>query len=323
MNDIDLTIKAHNGGIFTPFVLDGAKWTSKRRSSPSKLEFEILKDSKFTVEEGQCVEMLWHDNKMFKGYIFKYSFNDEDTISITAYDQLRYLKNKDTYVFEGKTASNIIASIAGDFNMKLGVIAPTAYAIPNYPCDNQSLYDIIEGALDETLKVQKKLYIFYDDFGELTLKPLDDMKVDNFAITANNACNFDFSSSIDDDTYNQIKLYSNNEDKGVRDIYVEKDSNNQKKWGILQLYEEVKKGENGKIKAQTLLNLYNNPTRTFSIGDIEGNAKVRAGSLVAVKMNLGNGINLSNNFLVESCTHKFSNNDHRMDLSLRGGKLDG
>jgi hypothetical protein len=322
-NDITLTITSHDGNYYCPLILDGAKWTIQRRSTPSKFEFEIMKDSNFIIEEGQEVKVRWKDTNFFLGYIFKYSFTKDDTISITCYDQLRYLKNKDTYVFANKTATQIIKSIAGDFNMKCGNIASTSYPLPNYPCDNQSLYDMIEGALDETLTFSKQLYIFYDDFGRLMLKSLEDMKVNDFIITVYNASDFSFSSSIDDKTYNKIKLYSNNEEKGERDIYIEFDSNNQKKWGVLQYYDEVKKGENGKIKAQTLLKLYNSPTRSLSVSDVEGNIKVRAGSRILVKLDLGNNIKLCNYMLVESCTHTFTDNDHRMDLDLVGGKLNG
>ena len=91
----------------------------------------------------------------------------------------------------------------------------------------------------------------------------------------------------------------------------------------MQLYEEVKKGENGHTNAQTLLKLYNSPTRTLTVSGIDGNSKVRAGSMVLVKIDLGNNLSLSNYMLVENCTHTFSDNEHKMDLSLRGGKLNG
>ena len=54
MRDADLLI-CGNGDAYTPLLLDGAKWTSQRRGSPSKFEFEILKDEKFTVAEGQSL----------------------------------------------------------------------------------------------------------------------------------------------------------------------------------------------------------------------------------------------------------------------------
>ena len=75
----------------------------------------------------------------------------------------------------------------------------------------------------------------YDDYGHLTIVPLDQMKVQDFTITGCNASDFDFSSSIDDETYNKVKLYFNNDKTGVRDIYIEQDSDSQGKWGSLQL----------------------------------------------------------------------------------------
>lgn len=324
MKTVDITIFDLERGKFSPLVLDGVKLTQIRRSTPAKLEFEIIKDKNFIISEGQIVSFIYKDVKMFYGTIFKYSFTNEDTISITAYDQLRYLKNKDTYVFENKTARQIISSICGDFDLQVGaLIGGTGYSIPNYPCDNMSLYDIIEGALDECLKFTKRLDILYDDYGKITLIPLSQMGVRNYEINVSNISDFSFSSSIDEATYNYVKLYFNNEQNGMRDIYVEKDGVNIGKWGRLQLYEEVKKGENATLKAQTLLKLYNQPTRSLSISDAVGNTAVRAGSLISTKLDLGNGIKLCNNMLVDRCTHNFYDNDYRLELDLISGELYG
>lgn len=57
------------------------------------------------------------------------------------------------------------------------------------------------------------MYVLYDDFGKLCLKNLERMKV-GLVIDEETGENFDYESSIDSDTYNQIKLTYDNSDTG-------------------------------------------------------------------------------------------------------------
>lgn len=88
---------------------------------------------------------------------------------------LRYLKNKDTYVYKNKTAGEVIQMICADFQMQTGSIEDTGFKIASMVEDNQTLFDIIQNALDATMKNQKYMYVMYDDFGKVTLKGLDNM----------------------------------------------------------------------------------------------------------------------------------------------------
>jgi len=132
--------------------------------------------------------------------------------------------------------------------------------------------------------------------------------------------NFDYTSSIDSDTYNRVKLIREDKDTGKRDVYIVQDSKNINAWGVLQHFDTLKEGENGKAKANALLSLYNNKTRKLSIKNQLGDVRVRGGSMVVVKLNLGD-VSLQNLMLVESCKHVFKNGEHFMDLDLRGGEF--
>ena len=66
------------------------------------------------------------------------------------------------------------------------------------------------------------------------------------------------------------------------------------------------------------MKLYNTITRSLSVSDALGDIRVRAGSSVIVMLALGD-INIQSYLLVERVTHKFRQNQHLMDLKLRGG----
>lgn len=307
--------------LYSPAVLENIKWSSERCGSPSKLTFKVVKDDVLNIQEGNSVRFKWNGNNIFYGFIFSKKRDKEDIITVTCYDQLRYLKNKDTYVYTNKTAGEVLQLIAQDFNLKTGTIDDTGYKIPSRSEDNQTLFDIIQTALDLTMENKKELYVLYDDFGKIALRKLDNMRV-NILIDEETAENISYTSSIDENTYNKIKLIFDNEETGKRDVYIAQHGENINKWGVLQYYEKLQKGENGKVKADALLSLYNKKTRKLTIKNVLGDCRVRAGSLVGIHLNLGD-MSLNNWMVVESCKHIFSLNEHFMDIVVRGGEFVG
>jgi hypothetical protein len=229
--------------------------------------------------------------------------------------------NKDTYIYTNKTASDVIKMIAADFGLQVGTIEQTGFNIPSRVEDNTALVDMINNALDLELTNKKQMFVMYDDFGKITLKNIENMKI-GLVIDEETGENFDYTSTIDDQTYNKVKLSYENEETGKRDIYVVQHGGNINSWGVLQYFDTLKEGENGEAKAAALLDLYNAKTRKLKITKAFGDVRVRAGSLVIVKLALGD-INVQNYMLVEKCVHTFNESEHWMDLTLRGGEFVG
>jgi hypothetical protein len=302
---------------YFPEIEEGITLESSRKGSPNKLEFSILIEGDLNFQEGDLITMKVAGQNVFKGFIFTKKRNKERLMSVTAYDQLRYFKNKDTYVYEKKTASDVIKMIAKDFRLNLGTIENTGYVIPSRVEDNKTLFDICQNALDETLKNKKKLHVLYDDFGKLTLKNIESMKL-NLVIEDETAEDYSYSSSIDSETYNKIKLSCENEKTKKREIYISKDSSSMNAWGVLQYFETIEKSTNGKLKADAMLSLYNKKTRNLKVSNAFGDVRVRGGSSVIVNLNLGDVV-VKNYMLVETVKHTFNNAIHLMDLTLKGG----
>lgn len=302
---------------YEPVVLKEVKVTWQRKNTPGKLEFKVHRKG-LKCTEGNAVAMYVGKTPFFYGYIFKKSRSEENIISITAYDQLRYLKNKDTYSYSGK-ASDFIKRVAGDFGINTGTIADTKYSIPPRIEDNSTLFDMFQNALDLTTANTGKIYTLYDKFGELTLSDKDTM-ITNVVIDKDTCKGLDYTSSIDDDTYNKIKLTYDNEETGKREVYIAKDSSNINKWGVLQFYDTLQKGENGQAKVEQLLKYYNRKTRNLTVKNTIGSTRVRGGSYIVAVLSLGD-IKVNNYMLVEKVVHKFAAGEHFMDLTLAGGEF--
>ena len=310
--------------LLLPSVEEGIEWTTQRRSTPGKLVFKVLKDSKLNFSEGSAVRLTVDGQKVFYGFVFTGSRDKGGMIEVTAYDQLRYLKNKDTYLYENKTASELLKMLALDFKLQTGEIEDSVYKIPSRVEENTTLFDMIENALDLTLQNTKEMFVLYDDFGKLTLKNISSMLVKKgegyLLIDEESGENYEYSSSIDSDTYNKVKLTYDNDKSGKREVYIAQDGGNINGWGILQYYDTLKEGENGQAKADALLKLYNAKTRKLKLTNVFGDCNVRAGSMVAVKLDLGD-ITVNNFMLVEKAVHTFKLDEHFMELTLRGGEI--
>lgn len=140
-------------------------------------------------------------------------------------------------MYSNKTAAAVIRMIAEDFQLNVGALADTGYTIASRVEDNKTLFDIVQTALDETLKATSQMYVLYDDVGKLTLKNIGDMKL-GLLVDNETAGDFDYKTSIASQTYDKVKLSYENKDTGKREIFIAQDGSSINQWGVLQYYEK-------------------------------------------------------------------------------------
>lgn len=284
-------------------LCSAAKWSTKRSGSPASLELTAIVDDAVVWNHGGIVALKDADNNgLFYGYVVKISQDEKDQVKITAYDQTWYLKkNKETYVFTGKRADEILTQIAEDFGLKCGTLENTGYAIPSMIEDGQTLFDIVLTGLDHTLINTGKMFVLWDDFGSLRISDVEKSKMDLFVGDRSLATGFTYESEIDSETYNKIKLAKDNKTTGKRDIYIFQDSNNMKLWGVLQDYETVDESMNEaqiKERGGQMLELYNRPKKSFEVKALL-DLSVRAGRALYIGIER---VGVSSFFIVEEHT---------------------
>lgn len=309
----------HEGTVMLPSTVEGVTIEWERQGQPGKLTFEVVKTDGLSFSEGDSCRFSVDGTPVFYGFVFEKSRSGSSpkVIKCTVYDQLYYLKNKDTYVYENKTACDLIRMIAEDFQLNVGDLEDTGYTIASRVEDNKTLFDIIQNAMDETLKATGNMYVLYDDVGKLTLKSLGNLKL-NMLINDEVAGDYDYKSAITSQTYDKVKLSYENTETGTREIYVAQDGSHINDWGVLQYYEKLDSTENAQSMADALLSLYNEKTRTLTLKNVLGDIRVRAGTMLVVMLGLGD-INVSNYLMVEQCKHTFYDEQHLMELKMRGG----
>lgn len=287
-----------------------------KKASELKIRFIDRENIFFKISEGNKIIFKYDGVNMFTGYIFGIGLSSEGFIDIKAYDSLRYLKNKDTYVYANKTASALIKMICDDYGLKTGEIENTKYIIPYRIEDNKSLWDIILSALELTFKATGREYVLFDDGGEVNLKSKENMMLKLCANSDSTIMSYSYKTDVDR-LANRIKIIDTNTKTGTKTIYSKADSENRKKYGLLQYTQAMPRKYTGNIDEllETLLESLNKKKVTFKVKDL-GNTAVRGGSGIYVYIEKDGSI-ISGTKIVDICTHYFSENLHTMELELQ------
>lgn len=315
--DIQLLIADGSGkSAYMPSIAGTTELTQHLSAGAASLSFDVISDKNYEISEGSAVRLAVGGKKLFLGYIFSQSTRD-DIKRVKCYDQLRYLLNKDTYVYENKTAAQLVKMIAEDYSLKTGILEDTDYVISFRVEENTSLLDMICNALDLTYENSGKRYRLYDKQGFLTLESVNYPNVGDslLLIDGRSAEDFKFSSSVDKNVYNKIKLIFNDKKSGKREIYISKDSKNIENWGVLQYIASLKKGENGPYKSDKLLKLYNRKNNSLSLKNVYGDLSFGAGSYAFIKLDT-KGFKKEGIMLAERVVHRFSADGHFMDIDF-------
>lgn len=319
---MEILLDNRNGKVWNiTSIVPSVTYKTKRIGAASSLDLTLIKGAPyqheaFTVNNGDVIRVRKDSSDVFYGYVFEFSMGKDESVTIKAYDQIRYLLGNDTYVFKNMTATQMVRKIADDSGLMTGTLAETGYSIPSMIEDNKKLLDIMCKALDLTLINGYGNFMLLDDFGKLSLRNIEDMRLDIVIGDWSLMYDYGYKRTIDSDTFNRVKLFKDNKETGKRDIYISQDSANIAKWGRLQLYQQADENMNSAQIDELLdqlMKLKNREQRSISIEAL-GDIRVRAGCYVPILIE-EQGINQY--FLVDECTHKFDADTHTMNLELR------
>ncbi|MCL2547900.1 MAG: hypothetical protein FWE76_01895 [Symbiobacteriaceae bacterium] len=296
-----------------------AKLFQQRIGAPSRLEFTLLKDFTAAYHEGDPVLLSVDGLVVFTGFVFRKRKNDKGEIATVCYDQLRYLKAHQTYNWENYSLADAVEQIMTDFQLNSGDLPDTGYRLPYGHYQDMSLLDIIADYQAKTTIATGVIWNFFDEAGLLVLRRADEMQ-SRIVIGENSlGTGYDYETSIDKDTYNQIKLVRPNEETGRADIYMAISDETIAKWGLLQLYEIVDENLNAaqiEEMARNRLTYHNRVFRNLTLKSV-GVASIRAGSMVMIDLPELGDISLQAKLLIDKATHTFGSSKHDMALEMQ------
>ncbi|MBR1810263.1 MAG: hypothetical protein IJ766_01265 [Clostridia bacterium] len=298
------------GRVVTPTAAGAVTVSSVAEIAAATMTFTVAGDADGEIVNGSPVALRFCGEPVFYGYVFSVVRKPNGLTAVTCYDQLRYLKNRDSFVFTGTYAA-LLKTIAAKYGLRLGTVENTGYVIQRKIYEN-TLLDILADAASITREQTGKTYIIYDDFGSLTLKSADGMATGVF-LDPDNVRLLRERRSIDQGVYNRIVLARDDTATGVRSLYAANDMQRQLQWGILQYYAKDGDSVSPLQTAKNLLSLYDREDVTVEALGCAGNVSVRGGSLVMLSQDGG----AYRSARCVSAAHTFAGGVHLMDLKLK------
>ena len=296
-------------------VIDNCTLAHSADLKPSIFKFSVIDDNSLTFHEGAAILVKDHGKPIFKGYIFSHEKDESGIIKVVAYDQLRYFGYQDTYLYENQSAGDILNYWAKYFKLKTGVVETNSYRIITRDEWGKSITEMLKWAIEQTLRKTGQILVLYDDAGEINLRHASDLHFTDYHIKMQSTASFKITHSIDDDSYNHIKLLYKNEDTGKLETFQAIDANNVGKWGRLQYYEEVQDQKRAQAYAEQMLRSKNIIRNTFSIKEVPAVSAghLRAGMSVTVTALDGS---IAAPLRVLAITHTWVKGRHLMDMNL-------
>ena len=299
-------------------LVEQIQWKGRKGSSCRTLNATLIDDdgyqharSQIDVEQGNRCLFYYDGVELFRGIIMTQTQNNSKKMTFTAYDNGIYLaNNKDTFVYENKTASEIFRDCCTRFQIPIGEVAECTYKIPELTKSKTTAFDTIADALSLDFDATGIRHYITSDKGILNLTTRRENILQWVIEVGQNISNYTYSKSIES-IKTRVKMVS----KEGTTIAEKSNSELEKKIGIFQ---EIEKPEESLTTAQikdmvnSILNEKSTPERTLSLEAI-GITEVVSGVGVYVIIP---ELELSRTFYVDEDTHTFQDNFHKMSLKL-------
>lgn len=321
MSEISLTVypTAGGNGMDITQLVESITWAGRRGSPSRTLTVSLLDDdgywherSGIDVEDGwQCL-FRYKGQELFRGIFMNQSTSQSKTGSLKAYDNGIYLSNnRDTFVYESKTADAVFRDVCARFGLPIGDVASCGYAIPDLTKKKTTGWDAIEDALSLEFDNTGTRFFVVSDKGSLCLRKRKDNIVQWVLETGANVSKYKYSKSIES-VRTRIKLLS---DEGT--VLAEaSDPALEAKIGIMQEVDTPDETLNSAqitALAKSMLAEKKAPQRTLSLSDLLGIPEVISGVGVFVIIP---HIGISRSLYVDTDSHTFKDNKHTMSLDL-------
>lgn len=299
------------------------QYKTNREGNPSTLEFTVLKTQEANFHEGDYVRFSVDGIVIFVGVVFTKSRARLGEIKVKCHDQLRYLKAKGNYLFEGRSAEEIIKLLAARYSsaahpISVGELVETGYKIPYMIENNHEALGVMKRAVEIASYETNRRFVLYDDAGSISLRDTAEWKQSIVLGDKSYVYDFEYTTDIDTDTYNQVKLVRPNKETGMGEAFVYRNPEYIKRWGLLEYFEEVDDILNeAQIdeRAQLLLTYYARVLRKVKIECI-GKVGIRAGQMVTIYIPDIGDISINHFLTINECVHTFEQNNHTMTLEL-------
>lgn len=302
------------------------------------LTFDLIEvQDWFTPQNGDEVRFSWNGVKVFFGHIFKVSYSGDEVFSVTAYDNMRYLKNQDSIIWPAGTASQRFETMCKAAGIPYRVVTRSSYKLPAKVADGETYFDMIKADIDDTATATGKRYFLRDNDGTVEFLAMPSAKSNIIVGDKSLLTDWKYDASIDD-AANVVKVVKKSKKDEGKTTATARDSSSGddpanttlttksssgstvSKWGKLQVVEKVNDDKMNAAamqqKAKDILREKNKEERTLELTAL-GTTDLRAGDSCYIKVqsltDIGIGPRQVN---ITKLTHKFDPKNWTMDLEV-------
>lgn len=305
------------GGWIEPPVLDEPELI-RAMNAAGVLKARVIKCDGLSFGEGARVCLVVDGEQVFSGRVFTKRRSMPDVIEIVAYDELRYLQNRDCCVFSGVSPKEMLKQIAALVNLSVGDLAEVNWRCGVRVYDNRRYIDMLVDVLDGVLAERGRHYTVIAEKGRLCLRASRDMSCD-VCLELGAFAEYEYKTSIDENYANRVKLIYEDKRKAARRQFVVEDREAIQNYGVLQyVHKSAAVEEENRANASERLRQLNRRGESLTVRRATGDIAVRGGSIVWVRMNLGDKV-VDGEALVKSARHYFKSGVCLMDLELDCG----
>lgn len=284
-------------------------------NSAAVLRARVMKCDGLSFPEGARVRLLADGDEVFSGRVFTKRRSSPDVIELVAYDELRYLQNRDCCVFSAVTPSEMLKRIAALLGLSVGDISAVNWKLRARVYDNRRYIDMLADVLNQVLAERGEHYVVLAEGGRLCLRSCRDMQCD-VCLDLGAFSGYEYKTTIDEDYANRVKLIYEDKRRAVRRQFVAEDRGSIEDYGVLQyVHKSAAAYEETLANAQEKLKQLNRRRDSLTVSGAPGDIAVRGGSMVWVRLDLGDRV-VESQALVKSARHYFKSGVCLMDLEL-------
>lgn len=299
-------------------LVSQVKWKGRKGSSSRSISVKLIDDDRDTharagieIEKGHRCTLYYDSKEIFRGLIMSTNQTDKKVLTFNAYDMGIYLaNNKDTFVYENKSADEIFRDVCTRFNLPIDRVDTCSHKIPELNKSNTTAFDVIADALSLDYDNTNTRHFVMSDKGKLSLITRKKNILQYILSSEENILSYSLNKSLEK-IKTRVKLYSNENQV----LATSKNAELESKIGIFQDVDkpdetlneaQIKQLANTKLKEQGQIE------KTITC-DTLGNPEIISGVGVLVQIpHLG----ISGTYYVDEDTHTFDGDSYKLSVKL-------
>lgn len=302
------------GGWIAPPLLDEPELL-RAMNAAGVLKARIVKCDGLSFAEGARVRFMADDVEVFSGRVFTKRRSSPEVIELVAYDELRYLQNRDCCVFSGVRPGEMLKRIAASLGLAVGEVADIDWRMRVKVYDNRRYIDMLADVLNQVLLARGEHYVVLAENGRLCLRSCRDMQ-SGICLELGAFSGYEYKTTIDEEYANRVKLIYEDKRRAARREFVAEDKRAIADYGVLQyVHKSAAANEETFANAVEKLRQLNKRQDSLVVRGAPADIAIRGGSIVWVRLDLGDRI-VDSQALVKSARHYFKSGVCLMDLDL-------